>query len=712
MRNHLSSWWAFRLALTLCLSVLVSSSAATIVLRVAVGPFFAPVGNEQLRQASQILPELLMTELSHSSSFELVEREKANSVWSEYNLTASGLVSRDTVIKMGHILNCDWLLSGSIVEANGRTFVWTKIIDVRSGVVVDLHASPFEPGDFSKSTHAIAAYVEKADRQTQGRQFIAMGPFVDMNPALASKREDWSKRIPALIEKHFLNAGFGVVELAAIGPIFEERRLETAGLTGNPEGRVKLQAAFWLIDGGCEWNETAPNKLDVGLRIQKVGCPEQMLRLAGLAGDDLESAVINAIERAITNANSTAPPAPNAEADLLQARGMEHVTLRSPFQPKRAATRTQWDAHKLQRETLTHGLENRQSLIANYKRLLLRDPKNLEAKVWLAAALLGEPDPAKREYGKELLRDVVASGDPGHAGHAKFYLENAERIGKSSDQMTPAPKRPDDWLSVNQAFNENPNDPIAKCDLGAALLTLPRSSDQERGRKLLGEVIAMSQPEQAERARKLLAAPEKYPTVKDQIAVVPVAQAAALPTPALSLEPEQDDEREQREFLQENFAKFTPINFEKDGPDFAKFQRLLVKESRFSYQGQYYSGFRFTAPSWLDGNLWWTHTLAKTEGQKDFSTQDFSWYIIPKSGRMRGFQSFSRFSIASYTTLSKQFPYTLGGFEQTLPRSCLVPGQEYAIWFAYKNENLPDIAFALTIQSAEGRLRCGMLPLR
>ena len=40
-------------------------------LRVAVGPFFAPVGNDALRQASKVLPQLLVVELSHQSNFQL-----------------------------------------------------------------------------------------------------------------------------------------------------------------------------------------------------------------------------------------------------------------------------------------------------------------------------------------------------------------------------------------------------------------------------------------------------------------------------------------------------------------------------------------------------------------------------------------------------------------------------------------------------------------
>ena len=54
-------------------------------LRLAV-PFFAPPAGDSLRQAGQILPELLAMGLSRLPRFQLVEREKAQIVWNEFNL--------------------------------------------------------------------------------------------------------------------------------------------------------------------------------------------------------------------------------------------------------------------------------------------------------------------------------------------------------------------------------------------------------------------------------------------------------------------------------------------------------------------------------------------------------------------------------------------------------------------------------------------------
>src|SRR6185295_15995033 len=136
--------------------------------------------------------------------------------------------------------------------------------------------------------------------------------------------------------------GIGVTELAAVGPIFEERRLENAGLTGHPEGLVKLQPAFWLIDGGCVWVGAEPQQLAVGLRVQRVGGPEQLFRFTNAPGEAIQKDLIATLGRALAATNLGSNPGPNAEADLLAARGMELATRRSPFRPESARTRTQW----------------------------------------------------------------------------------------------------------------------------------------------------------------------------------------------------------------------------------------------------------------------------------------------------------------------------------------------------------------------------------
>ncbi len=146
----------------------------------------------------------------------------------------------------------------------------------------------------------MAAFLSQASPRSSARQFITLGRFADQN--ISTAREDWSQRQSALIEKHFLAAGYGVVEREAVAPIFSEFQLQTAGLTGDSTNQVKLKSAFWVVDGGCKWIYDTQDKLSVALRVQKMGEGEQIIRFTKPPGDELEKAVEEAIQAALTNA--------------------------------------------------------------------------------------------------------------------------------------------------------------------------------------------------------------------------------------------------------------------------------------------------------------------------------------------------------------------------------------------------------------------------
>jgi curli biogenesis system outer membrane secretion channel CsgG len=101
----------------------IASAAETNSIRIAIGPFFAPAGNAALEKAASELPDLLPALLPQESRFQLVERDKVTALWNEMHLAQAGLTSMDTVVKLGRILSCDWLVSGSFVQTeSGRKF--------------------------------------------------------------------------------------------------------------------------------------------------------------------------------------------------------------------------------------------------------------------------------------------------------------------------------------------------------------------------------------------------------------------------------------------------------------------------------------------------------------------------------------------------------------------------------------------------------------
>ena len=95
-----------------------------------------------------------------------------------------------------------------------------------------------------------------------------------------------------------------------------------------------------------------------------------------------------------------------------------------------------------------------------------------------------------------------------------------------------------------------------------------------------------------------------------------------------------------------------------------------------------------------------------------FSPRTLHWYIIPQFGRARGFETFMKGGFSRYRWLKAQFPFTNNLTTQGLDQDRLKAGETYGIWFEFKEQDMPDIAFAMTIDSDRGAKEFGVLPLR
>ena len=426
-------------AVALALFAVNVSEAQTNSVRLAVVPFFAPPGNGDIQQIAASAPDLLMVELSHDNRFQLVEREKVNAIWGELNLAESGFVSAETIEKFGRILSCDWLVSGSVVQTETSTQIWVKVIDVQSGVVLDLQEFPYGATNFSATISAISDFVAQINPRSQPRQFIALGNFADMS--ISSTRADLSHRLPTLIEKHFLAAGFGVVEREAVASIFSEFQLEWAGLIEDSTNRVKLKPAFWIMDGECKWVYDTQDKISVAMRVKKVGGGEQIFRFTKPPGDELDKAVLEAVQSALANTNQIAlDEAEIQESKLLDAhakelangRGMTWVPSRYTTNVPPPVVFTVHDQNG-RKMTFTNQSQDRpvyenayyqngmRDMLNTLKQAILLNTNDMNAKYRLGFYLVHSADPVEKQQGGDLLKEVAASSDES----AKFLMGKA-----------------------------------------------------------------------------------------------------------------------------------------------------------------------------------------------------------------------------------------------------------------------------------------------
>jgi TolB-like protein len=421
-------------AITLTLFAINAGEAQTNSIRLAVVPFFAPPGNGDIQQIAAIAPDLLMVELSHDNRFQLVEREKINAIWSELHLAEAGLTSADTVGKLGRILSCDWLVSGSFVQTESGIQVWVKVIETQNSVVLDLQAVTYNPTNFSETVSNVAAFLTQVSPHSSPHQFVSLENFVDISAS--SAREDWSQRLSALIEKHFLAAGFGVVERETVSPIFSEYQLQTAGLIGDSTNRVKLKPAFWIVDGTCKWVHDTQDELSVELRIRKTQGGENFFRFTKPPGDELEKAIVDSIQSVLTNSSPmTLEQTETAEANIRTAHIQElgkgrgelpissryntnttSIIVTDPYGGKRQMTvDPAWQAR----------VENhKRDMFNTLEQAILLNPGDMFSKLTLGKALFKNDDSVESKRGEDLLEEVAASGDAVNATKAKNWLED------------------------------------------------------------------------------------------------------------------------------------------------------------------------------------------------------------------------------------------------------------------------------------------------
>lgn len=102
------------------------------------------------RRLSDSALEILTTELTRSGNFIVVERAKMDKVLEEMKLQLSGVTSGENAAEIGKILNCKYLLVGSVsnfgVTTEGKDFIIAQQKIQRVKAEVDLRVIEVETG--------------------------------------------------------------------------------------------------------------------------------------------------------------------------------------------------------------------------------------------------------------------------------------------------------------------------------------------------------------------------------------------------------------------------------------------------------------------------------------------------------------------------------------------------------------------------------------
>ena len=103
---------------------------------IAVLPFDSRGARAQDENLGKSIAELLSVELATQGDFELVERAELDKILTELHLSATGLVDKETQLKLGQLTGAKILITGSVFRSGDNNYVVAKLIGVETGKVL------------------------------------------------------------------------------------------------------------------------------------------------------------------------------------------------------------------------------------------------------------------------------------------------------------------------------------------------------------------------------------------------------------------------------------------------------------------------------------------------------------------------------------------------------------------------------------------------
>jgi TolB-like protein len=103
---------------------------------IAVFDFNVNSEKSEYRFLRKVFSQFLLAELSQVPELTLVEREKRNDIINEIKFGLSGFADNNSLVKLGFMLQSDYMLAGEIFDMAGTLIVTGRLIDIENSSVV------------------------------------------------------------------------------------------------------------------------------------------------------------------------------------------------------------------------------------------------------------------------------------------------------------------------------------------------------------------------------------------------------------------------------------------------------------------------------------------------------------------------------------------------------------------------------------------------
>ena len=344
-------------------------------------------GNSQ----NEGIQDLVLAQLTGAPGLELVERQSLERVLGELNLSLSGLVRAKDALRAGKLLKADWFLLGNTVAISGTNSVVLRLVDARTGILRDA-------GVFSIDRPAmeiagdIAGFVRESRKNAASSElhtFLAIGAFEDLSSN--RRQEAFPKQLRSYLTAAYRGSGVTLLEREAVDTLLQEVHLDMAGLVEGSETNAPqpMQSAYWLVDGAYQSYETTNFQVEIVLKVSRIFGQRNRITIRGRPNETLFAQVKSVIDSQMKTNTLVAWQTGNGEARAQMAVGKElaDIGLRNSM------SADVWDFlsvdnwEDIEAEEAARRRHNAEEAIRAFQTVLLLQPTNREAKMYIAACL-------------------------------------------------------------------------------------------------------------------------------------------------------------------------------------------------------------------------------------------------------------------------------------------------------------------------------------
>jgi tetratricopeptide (TPR) repeat protein len=383
------------------------------------------------------LGELITADLTGAQGFNLVERQSLDAILKEINLNLSGLVRANDAVRVGKLLKADWFVLGTRAKINGTNSIVVRVVDARTGIFQDAGAFPADQSPTQLAAD-MAGFVRQSRQNAataKPRVYLAIGAFEDLS--VNNRQASFPSQLRGYLTTAYRGGNVTLLEREYVNTLLQEMRLDLAGLTGEggTNAPQPMQTAFWLVDGYYQSYETTNLQVELTLNVQRIFGTAKHVTLRGQPGEPVCRQIKAAIDEIMNRNKEVNFPTRMSEVHAQMATGKELMRINPVFASialvyvPEVSSYDQVENAKRKR--------NLEEAIKAFETVLVLEPTNREAKMYLAACLrysvIDQPDDA-RNYYREIIEEPIQDQWSGQA--QKALLVSFEFGGRTNpDEM-------------------------------------------------------------------------------------------------------------------------------------------------------------------------------------------------------------------------------------------------------------------------------------